>query len=277
MKILLTGASSYVGARLYFDLIKNFEVIGTYNNQQLSNEFIKLDVTNNTEVKRVIITHKPNIIIHAANNANVRWCETNPQQATELNENSTKYLVDVANGINAKIIYISSFAARSTLNIYGKTKKNSEDLVRNTYAGYVIFQPSLIIGYSPNTTNDRPFNRILKNIDERTPAVYDSSWKFQPAYIRHISEIIKIVIERNINKEIIPIAASDLKSRFDIAKDILTHFGIKVQSVDKQDTTPILTDNLTKLSELNLPIYTYSQMIDNIIEEIKQRKIFTLS
>ncbi len=61
----------------------------------------------------------------------------------------------------------------------------------------------------------------------------------------------------------------ELKSRFDLAKDILTPFNIEVQSEDKQDKSPIFSEDLSVLKELNLPEYTYSEMIDNIIQEIK--------
>lgn len=277
MKILLIGASSYVGARLYFDIAKDFEVIGTYNNAQLSKKFIKLDVTSPDEIKKVIHEQKPDIIIHAANNANARWCEANPEQAYVLNGSSTKAIVESANDLNTKIIYISSFAAIDPTNVYGKTKLLSEELVKETKAGYVILRPSLIIGFSPNTTNDRPFNRILKNLDEKIPAVYDTSWKFQPSYAGHISEIIKICIEKNIVNQTIPVAVPELKSRFDLANDILQAFGIEVTPTDLNDQTPSAFTDLTMLETLGLPQYTYDEVIEKIIEEIKNREKFTLN
>jgi nucleoside-diphosphate-sugar epimerase len=50
MKILLIGASSYVGARIYFDLKDSYEVVGTYNNNLLSKSFVKLDITDSHDV-----------------------------------------------------------------------------------------------------------------------------------------------------------------------------------------------------------------------------------
>jgi dTDP-4-dehydrorhamnose reductase len=69
MKLLITGASSYVGARVYFDLSKIFEVVGTYHSSKLSEAFIKLDVTNKEDVGKVLEREKPDIIIHLAANA----------------------------------------------------------------------------------------------------------------------------------------------------------------------------------------------------------------
>jgi len=276
MKILLTGASSYVGSRLFFDLFTKYQIIGTYNENKLSNSFIKLDITNPQEVKKIVTKINPSVIIHAAANANARWCEANPEKAVAINQNSTEYLVKNANLIGAKVILISSFAAIDPTNVYGKTKLASEEIVREAKNGYIILRPSLIIGFSPNTINDRPFNRILTNIYKKTEPVYDTSWKFQPTYLRHISEVIETVLNQNITNELIPIAVKELKSRYDIAKDILKPFGIEAISEDKRDTSPVTTDNLDTLQKLSLPQYSYNIIIENIINEIHQRRKYIL-
>jgi dTDP-4-dehydrorhamnose reductase len=276
MKILILGASSYVGARLYFDLQKDFDVVGTYSSNKLSQKLVHLDITNKEEVNSLIDKVKPKIIVHVANNANARWCEANPAEAKLLNETSASYIVEAADKIGAKIIYISSFAAINPSNVYSKTKFASEEKVKQTKAGWIILRPSFILGFSPNTTNDRPFNRLLNNLDKGTRAEYDTSWKFQTTWVGHISQVIKIVIQNNIDKEFIPIVSNELKSRYDTAKDILSLFGVPVYPVDKKDKLPVVKDDLSKLKELNLPIYSYKQIIDFIVEEIKQRKTFII-
>ena len=175
MKMLLTGASSYVGARLFLDLQKKFDIIGTYHGTKLSDKFIQLDTTNPEEVKKVISQEKPDVILHAAANANAKWCKAHPEEAKLLNQQSTESIVTVANEIGAKVILLSSFVAINPTNVYGNTKYESEQIVKKAKSGFVILRPSLIIGFSPNTTNDRPFNRILKNLDLHTEAVYDTS------------------------------------------------------------------------------------------------------
>ena len=92
MKILLTGASSYVGARLFFDLSKQFDIIGTFHGNKLSPKFIPLDITNPREITQTISEQKPNVIIHVAADANPRTCAANPEAAITLNQTSTKIL-----------------------------------------------------------------------------------------------------------------------------------------------------------------------------------------
>lgn len=269
MKILITGASSYVGARIYSDLKNKFDVIGTYYTNKLFPELELLDIRNKSEVEKFVQKTKPDVIVHVAANASGSWCEQNPEQAIAINQDGTQNIAEAANDFNAKVIFISSLAVANTESLYGRTKIAGENFVKNVKNGDIILRPSLIVGFSPNTTNDRPFNRFLKSITEQTPAIYDTSWKFQPTWLKHISEIIELIIEKNIVNEIIPICVPEIKTRYDIAKDVLTDFGIDVISEDKKDPTPNFSDDLKKLQKLNLPIYTYDQMVKGIQEEIR--------
>lgn len=277
MKILIIGANGYVGARIFYDLSKQFETFGTYNKNKLSKKLIHLDITSKKNVNNLITKLKPSIIIHVANNSSAKWCEANKSQAKELNQTATNHIVEAANQVNTKIIYISSFAAIEHSDTYGKTKFSSENTIKRTVAGYLILRLSLILGYSPNTVNDRPFNRILRNIDEQTPAVYDTSWKFKLTYLGHVSEVIKMALkEDNMWNDTISIAIDGLRTRYGVSRDILKHFGIKPSRTNLNDQTPINHEDLSKFKSLNIPKTTYQLVIKTIIDEIRNRKKFQL-
>ena len=176
MKILITGASSYVGARLFFDLRDKYEVLGTYFNNKLSKAFFQLNVCDNNNVQNLFDKVRPEIIVHVANYPSPRSAVNNEKKFIELNNVSTKIVVKNANVINAKVIFVSSQAANNPDNIYGKLKKKSETEVRLSNAGHLILRPSLIVGFSPNTINPRPFNRILVCLDNKDEKVeFDTS------------------------------------------------------------------------------------------------------
>lgn len=271
MRIFVTGANSYVGARIYSELKEKFDVLGSYHNKQLFPELRQLDITDRKSVEKLISGYHPAIIVHVAALPNPAACEKNPAFAREVNERGTKNTVDAANDVGAKVIYLSSFAAISPVNVYGETKLAGEGIVKGAQAGYAIFRPSLIIGSSPNTENDRPHNRLLWNIVNKTPPVYDISWKFQPTWLGHLSECISLVIEREIYGETIPVAVPELKSRYEVARDILKHFGIRAIQEDKKDSSPSEFIKLDKLKELNLPRYSYGDIISKVVDELKMQ------
>jgi dTDP-4-dehydrorhamnose reductase len=280
MKILVTGASSYVGARLYLDLTRHFgeeNVIGTYNSKQLSNKFVHLDLTDNNNVSAVVQEVEPDIIIHVASVAVPAWCVEHPKETIEINENGTKSILDAANSIGAKIIYISTTAAVNPIDVYRKSKLTAEETVKQCKAGFVILRLGFVMGFSPNTENDRAFNRLLNNIDKKVPAIYDTSWKTTVAWLGHISEITILAAEKNLDKETIPIVSPPRKSRFEIASDILSKFGVQVTPTDEHSTVPPTDVNDEKLREMGLPTYTYEEIVPKMVEEIKHRQDFVLS
>ena len=272
MKILLTGASGYVGARIYFDLKSSFDLIGTFFSNQISKDLIQLDITNKNKVDEIVSKVKPEIIIHVANNPSSQWCKDHPEKAVELNQTSSEYLIDSANRNNAKIIYVSTMGAINPKDLYQKTKAASEKMFKLTKAGYLILRPSVGIGYSPNTTHDNFFNQILKCLSHDKKAVFDTSLKLQPTHLSHMSIIIQACLSKEIWNQVIPISVAEMKSRYEIANDILGEFGIKVTPVDNHippfNSVDTIDDELKKLGITTL---SYQQAIKMTTRDIKNK------
>jgi dTDP-4-dehydrorhamnose reductase len=272
MNILITGASSYIGSGLYENLKKKFDVTGTYNSNKFFDELKHLDITNKKQVAEFVHSSKPEVIIHTAGNASAPSCEKNPDLAKTVNQDGTENIVEAANAVHAKVIFISSYAVDDGGTVYGRTKIAAEDAVRKTSAGYVILRPCLTVGVSPNIHNDRPFNRILKNIVEEKSAGYDATWKFQPTWLKHLEEVIAAVIEKNIINESFPVAVPEMTTRYDFAKDLAEGSDIEIIPERKPSPIPDFYADLSKLGSLGLPEYTYNEMIAGIREEIKKLK-----
>lgn len=277
MKILITGASSYAGSRIYFDLVDKYRLIGTYFSNPLSDKFLKLDLSDRDAVLKFFGEKRPDIVVHVANFPSPRSAVNNEEKFTRLNENSTKYIVEAANKIGAKVVFISSQAANNPDNIYGKLKVKSEEMVRRVDAGYLILRPSLMVGFSPNTTNPRPFNRILSCLDNKsTIGEFDISWKLQPSYVGHLSQTIDKVIQRDLWNKTIPIFINEVVTQFQLAHDILEPFCVSVREVDQHMDIPLSPEDLTDMNSLGLSPNTYKGMVKLIVEEIENRDKFKL-
>lgn len=275
--VLITGASSYVGARIYFDLKDKYTLVGTYFHHPLSTKFLPVNLAVREEVRKAFTKVKPDVIIHVANYPSPRSAVNNEENFIALNKKATEYVVKCANDIKAKVIFISSQAASNPSDLYGQLKAVSEEKVKSVRAGYLILRPSLIVGFSPNTINDRPFNRMLRCLDDRTKiAEFDSSWKLQPTYIGHLSWVIDKAILGNIWNKVIPVFINEVVTQYQIAYDILDHFGATVKPIDLQFHIPLSKDDVTYFEELDLSPHSYHKMIETIIGEIKNRKHYTL-
>lgn len=273
MKILIIGASGYLGSKLYMDLKKTYKVIGTYYTNKLFNDLFFLDITSKKDVNYFINLHKPDAIIHTSANTSSTWCEDNKLNAILLNETATKYIVEAANNIGAKVIYFSSFAVMKSKNIYALTKKNSEKIVTHTKNRYAILRLSVLVGQSPNKLSNVFYNKIFRLISEKKLLELDASWKFQISHISHVSDVVQEILKNNKYHGIIPVATKITKSKYEIISDVLpkmTNDIIKVFS-NRKPETPV---SINRLKKYHFPIYSYNKIKKILFEEFKQAYMF---
>jgi dTDP-4-dehydrorhamnose reductase len=274
MKILVTGASGYVGASIFTNLSKHYELIGTFQKNKLFDKLIELDITNKEAVVQAFLTIRPELTIHAAAIPSKKVCEKYPKSAIAVNFEGTKNVVTAANMINSKVVYVSTLGVnQNPPTLYGKTKLMGERYIQKVRTGYNILRLSMTFGYSPNLSNDRPFNRIIKTLRTGQPNSYDSSWRFAPTYLRDVSQTIQMLVEEKVRNKILTVAIPELKSTFEIASDILKPFG---RTVKPENTNRDKFGELPELNDIPLPISSYHTMIRAITRDIQKNNILNL-
>ena len=101
MKLLITGASGQLGTDLVLSAQKSgHEVIAASHND--------LDITDISQVGRVVGEANVDAIIHAAAWTAVDACESDPQKAMAVNRDGTANIVSAARESGARVIYIST-------------------------------------------------------------------------------------------------------------------------------------------------------------------------
>lgn len=275
MKVLLIGASSYIGARLFHDLDSDFELLGTRFNNSISDRFVHLDLNDRMALSKLITEFKPEIIVHLANYSSSRSIAGNEDKYQKLNLEATKSLVEIANEQSCKVIFFSSMASATKTNLYGQLKAESEELIRTVKAGYFILRPSAVIGVSPNRQNNKITDKIILTI-EGDPQEFDTSWLLQPTYIGHISQVIAKVLNGGHWNGDLSLYTNHPVTQYQIAKDVLIHFGMQAEPTDLGIKIPLMPDNSHALSSYNLNPVKYDAIIAKIANEIKEKDSITI-
>lgn len=166
MKLLIIGASGYLGNTIYKKLKKfcNDDIYGTCCNSS-SQELLKINVLNKLDIKK-ILSFKPDIII---------WSIMNPEDEMSLSKIGIN---EIVNGIseNVRLIYVSTTVGKGKeqtekvipnkrmpdeyLSKYINGKIEGESIVRK-HLNHVIVRPGSIYGYDYDGKMDSRMKGLL--------------------------------------------------------------------------------------------------------------------
>jgi dTDP-4-dehydrorhamnose reductase len=179
LKILITGGSGLLGKALIYEGRDRFKLSAIYVGRAVNVpgvHFIETDIRDRELVFSTMGVIAPDVIIHTAALTDVDFCEREKALAYEVNCRGTQNVLDAAEMIRAKLVYISTdFVFDGTrgdykeddlpnpVNYYGKTKLLGENIIRPR-------DNSLIIRTSFYGLNPRGDKKGLEGIIEKMVA-----------------------------------------------------------------------------------------------------------
>ena len=157
-KIIVTGVKGQLG----YDCLRRLNEEGFTN--VLGIDIEDLDITDEKAVNELILKERPVVFIHNAAWTAVDKAEQNEELVYKVNALGPKYIAEACQKVDAKMIYISTDYVfdgkgenffevndkKDGLSVYGKTKSQGEDFVKNTLSKYFIVRISWVFGINGN-------------------------------------------------------------------------------------------------------------------------------
>jgi dTDP-4-dehydrorhamnose reductase len=161
-KILITGASGFLGYHLLKEACGKYEVYGLTHQNSCSFDCklsIPCDITNYIELGNLIDDIEPDLIIHAAALADLGFCEANREKSYSVNIEATANLAGIASDLKVPFVFTSTdmvFDGErglyteeddvNPINIYGEHKAIAEQKVLSLYPESLIVRLPLMFG-----------------------------------------------------------------------------------------------------------------------------------
>lgn len=276
-KILIIGASGFIGKNLYKTLFKDFDVTGTYNSQKI-HKLIKLDLSKIKETFKIIRECSPDIIINTSAISNVDLCEQDKEKANKINIKNLENLIQYNNG--AKLIHFSSDYVfgkiaktysesdeTCPINYYGRTKELGEQLVLKNKDNLVV-RVSIVYG------EDRGFYKFVRdNLKENKSIKVHVDQTGTPTLVDDVCDAMpKLLNETGIYH----VAGSEPISRYHLALKTAEFFNLNKNLIEpstmdsfklpapRPKNTSLSTEKLNKLG-----IKTHN--VENGLEKLAKR------
>jgi dTDP-4-dehydrorhamnose reductase len=150
-----------------------------------------MDITDADTVSRVVLKHKPDVIIHAAAMTQVDVCEQNRELCYLNNVTAVEYMIKGARDVHAHLVYVSTdFVfdgqkgllqeedAPSPVNYYGECKWLAEQRVMESSISWAIVRTVLVYGIIPGISRPNILTWVKKNLEEGKPIrVVNDQWR----------------------------------------------------------------------------------------------------
>ena len=238
-KILLIGSTGQVGQ----ELLKTLKPLGelvTLTRQQL-------DLTQTNEIIEAITALKPNTIVNAAAYTAVDKAQSDSENAMAINSKAPKAMAQAASEIGANLIHISTDYvfdgkkntpykeedATDPLGVYGSSKLEGEEKVRENCDRYIILRTAWVYGARGHGNFVKTMLRLGKNREE-LKVVADQIGS--PTWSYDIASAIANLISNDVASGIYNFSNSGVASWYDLAVAIFEEaanlgFPLKVKTV----------------------------------------------
>lgn len=300
-RILITGASGFIGRYLCEILSNQYQILGIDIKDQKADKrykFIKLDICNFKKLMELFDKYNFDIVIHSAAAKHLVWCERNRDKSYQTNFVATKNLYGLAKQKKAKFIFVSSdqvfdgkggnyheASSKHPINHYGTLKDLCEEFLIED-KGVAICRTAMVFGNIPdnqkklfNKIKEKEFlivqgyimDHLIYRLKNKKGILLPEDEFCNPTSTNLFSKQIITVIEKNLTG-ILHCCGGERVSRFEFGKTIARLLNLNPAYIDSSPSNDILrpkdvsmkTNKTEKLMGFNFP--KIKQMINEVLE-----------
>lgn len=175
-KILLTGASGFLGWHIQQLAKNNCILIGTCHKNKTGSDLISVDITDYEALEELFQHTNPDAVIHAAAMTKPNECEEEPEISHKINVDASANIAGLCSDNGIPLLFTSSdlvFDGKNApykesdptnpMSLYGEQKVKAEEKILSIYPQTLICRMPLMFGIS-NQDSSNHFATMINQI-----------------------------------------------------------------------------------------------------------------
>ncbi len=280
MKILLTGASGFLGWNFCRQFANKYEIHGTCFRHKPNDcpkvKWHKINLIDTKAVKVLVNSIQPDFVIHLAAIANVAFCEEHPALSYHVNVYTTVALAEACKALGVPLIFTSTDLVFNggdapyseedwtyPLSQYGQQKVAAEDILLNDFDESLIVRIPLQFGFTPAYSQNF-FTTALENLRKG-----ETINAFVDEFRTPLSGIVtSYFLERIINKwtesvklRLLHVAGKERVSRYELMRKAAEYWELNIELINKVEKEKLQI--APRPTDVSLSVSAFEKLMDN--------------
>jgi len=260
-KVLVIGANGFTGRRILNDLSKRgtYQVAGCSLREDIlpgkNYRFIQADIRNESQVKELFETVRPEVVVNTSALSVPDYCETHHEEAWATNTEAVERLARYCEAHQSRFIHLSTdfvFDGKSRqlyteedkpnpVNYYGVSKLAGENKVMQHCSNYAVVRVVVVYGKALPGQHGNILQLVANKIrNGETIRVVSDQWR-TPTFVGDVSTGVELLIEKPLNG-IFHICGSECYSISEIAYCVAEYLQLD-QSLIQPVTTAEMNES----------------------------------
>lgn len=259
-KILVTGSNGLLGQKITEHVVrtKDVQLIATskgQNRNPVKRGYVykEMDITDEVQMREVIRSVKPDVIINTAAMTNVDSCEKDHDLCRKLNVDAVKYLINICGELNIHLIHLSTdfiFDGENgpyteedepnPVSYYGASKLEAEELLKASSCRWTILRTIIVYGIVNDMSRSNIVLWAKSALEKGDPInVVDDQWRM-PTLAEDLVACCILAAQKGA-QGVYNASGKDMMSIIELVERVAIFWGL-----DKSLIKPISSDMLNQ-------------------------------
>lgn len=235
MKVLVTGASGFLGEVLANAFSERYEVVATHGSRPVRGAFgrsVALSLEDTRETERLLRDVSPGVVLHAAAMTNIDACERDPERTRRVNVEATEAIARLGARLGFATVFFSTdqvFDGRSApydesaptapTSVYGRSKLDAEAALAAADGKWTTLRLSLVYGWGGFVA------WMSGRLARREPVMLFTDQFRTPVHTASIADAALAAVDRRAWGEVFHVGGAERVSRVEFGERFADAFG----------------------------------------------------